>query len=293
MSKRLKTNSRADIYQRVTDAIMRDLEQGTRSWIKPWTTPSSQGSAIRPLRHDGTPYRGVNVLILWSESAERGYTSATCMTYCRAQALGGQVRKGESGTTIVYARTSERTADNPATGEEAIERIPVLRGLHGFQCRSDRWSGHFLVRSLAGGHRALSTRIDRADNFTGANGATIVHKSNGACYIPSPRYDRMPPYRQFFDTPTATAAEGYCATLLHELVHWTSAPQRCNRNIGKRFDDHAYAREELVAEIGAAFFVPTSRSRWSRVQITRPILRAGSPCSRQTISRWPLWLRRR
>jgi antirestriction protein ArdC len=72
MSKRLSTNAHADIYQRVTEAIIRDLEQGARSWIKPWTTSSTDGSTVRPLRHDGSAYRGINVLILWS-AAERGY----------------------------------------------------------------------------------------------------------------------------------------------------------------------------------------------------------------------------
>lgn len=98
-----------------------------------------------------------------------------------------------------------------------------------------------------------STRIDRADAFIAAIGATIVHKGNRACYIPSRDIIEMPPYRQFIDTPTSSAAEAYYATLLHELLHYASAPDRCNRELGKRFGDSAYAREELVAEIGAAF----------------------------------------
>ena len=68
MSKHLSANPRTDIYQRVTDTIVRDLEQGTRSWTKPWTTSSKDSDSIRPLRHDDTPYRGINVLILWSEA---------------------------------------------------------------------------------------------------------------------------------------------------------------------------------------------------------------------------------
>jgi hypothetical protein len=74
MTQIVRTNPRADIYRNVTDIIVRDLEQGTRPWIKPWTASSnSPNVALRPLRHDGTPYRGVNVLILWSAAAERGY----------------------------------------------------------------------------------------------------------------------------------------------------------------------------------------------------------------------------
>lgn len=125
MSKLLSANSRADIYQRVTDTVIRDLEQGTRPWIKPWTTSSSDTTTIRPLRHDGTPYRGINVLILWSEATEQGYTSSTWMTYRQAQTLGAQVRKGERGATVVYAKTIDRAEDELTTGDETVTRIPV------------------------------------------------------------------------------------------------------------------------------------------------------------------------
>jgi len=100
---------------------------------------------------------------------------------------------------------------------------------------------------------ASSARIDRADAFVTATGATIVHKGERACYIPSADRIEMPRHSLFRDTETSTAAEGYYATLLHELVHWSSPTQRCDRELGKRFGDEAYAREELVAEIGAAF----------------------------------------
>lgn len=252
MSKSLNTNPRADFYQRVTDKIIRDLEKGTLTWIKPWTTSPGHAAVTRPLRHDGTPYRGVNVLILWSEAIERGYTSASWMTYRQAQALGAQVRKGEHGTTVVYAKTIERVEDDPETGKETIERIPLLRAYTVFN--TEQIDG---LSTPPAEHPSdiepVPSRIDRADAFIAATTATIVHKGNRACYIPSADRIEMPPYRQFIDTPTSSAAEGYYATLLHELIHWTSPKHRCDRDIGKRFGDNAYAREELVAEIGAAF----------------------------------------
>lgn len=252
MSKSLSTNPRADFYQRVTDKIIRDLEQGTRSWIKPWTTSSGPIAAARPLRHDGTPYRGVNVLILWSEAIERGYTSATWMTYRQAQALGAQVRKGEHGATVVYAKTIERAEDDPDTGKETVERIPLLRAYTVFNTEQiDGLSPQPEVQPTV--IQPMSSRIDRVDAFIAATTATIVHIGNRACYIPSADRIEMPPYRQFIDTATSSAAEGYYATLLHELIHWTSPKHRCDRDIGKRFGDNAYAREELVAEVGAAF----------------------------------------
>jgi len=98
-----------------------------RSWTKPWTTTSKDSDTIRPLRHDGTPYRGINVLILWSEAVEHGYASPTWMTYRQAQALGAQVRKGEHGATVVYAKTIERAEDDAVTSDETVTRIPMLR----------------------------------------------------------------------------------------------------------------------------------------------------------------------
>ncbi|WP_019199722.1 ArdC family protein [Afipia birgiae] len=253
MSKHLSANPRADIYQRVTDIIIRDLEQGTRSWTKPWTTTSKDSDSIRPLRHDGTPYRGINVLILWSEAIEHGYTSSTWMTYRQAQALGAQVRKGEHGATVVYAKTIERIDGDLTTGDEAVTRIPMLRAYTVFN--TDQIDGLPVATPAQPSAitESVSTRIERADAFIAATRATIVHRGNRACYIPSADRIEMPPYGQFIDTPTASAAEGYYATVLHELVHWTSPSHRCDRDLGKRFGDHAYAREELVAEIGAAF----------------------------------------
>lgn len=253
MSKHLSANPRADIYQRVTDTIIRDLEQGARSWTKPWTTMSKDSDSIRPLRHDGTPYRGINVLILWSEAVERGYISSTWMTYRQAQVLGGQVRKGEHGATVVYAKTIERAEDDAPTGDETVTRIPMLRAYTVFNTDQIDGLPTPTPAQLSPITESLSTRIERADAFIAATGAAIVHRGNRACYIPSADRIEMPPYGQFIDTPTAGAAEGYYATVLHELVHWTSPPHRCDRDLGKRFGDHAYAREELVAEIGAAF----------------------------------------
>ena len=253
MSKRLNTPARADIYQRVTDAIIRDLERGTRSWTKPWTASPDQAGIIRPRRHDGTPYKGINVVILWSEATDRGYTSSTWMTYRQANASGGQVRKGERGTTIIYAKTIERAGDASTTDEEMVERIPLLRAYTVFNAdQIDGLLGRSCTETPAT-DEPTPMRIDRADDFVAATGATVVHRGNRACYIPSRDIIEMPPYRQFIDTAASSAAEGYYATLLHELVHWTSPKHRCDRDLGKRFGDNAYAREELVAEIGAAF----------------------------------------
>ncbi len=249
MSKPLSTNSRADIYQRVTDAIVLNLEQGVRPWTKPWT--ASAGNTTRPLRHDGTPYRGINVLILWAEAAARGYASSTWMTYRQASVLGGQVRKGEHSATVVYANVVERSDKAGQTDAADVDpitttRIAVLRAYAVFNVdQIDGLSGTAPSQTLAA--ESLPGRIERADTFITASGANIVHRGNRACYIPSADRIEMPTYGQFVDTPTASAAESYYATLLHKLVHWTSPQHRCDRDLGKRFGDNSYAREELVA----------------------------------------------
>ena len=115
--------ARPDIHTRITNQILAQLEAGVRPWIQPWT---SDGKVSRPLRHDGTPYNGINILLLWSEAAVRGFTAPTWMTFRQALALGGHVRKGERGSTVVYANTLVRTETSDA-GEEATSRIPLLK----------------------------------------------------------------------------------------------------------------------------------------------------------------------
>src|SRR5688572_11701223 len=100
---------RADVYTRVTDKIIADLEQGVRPWMKPWSGDNAAGKIVLPLRHCGTPYRGINVLLLWGEAMDKGYASAKWMTYRQAVELGGHVRKGEHGSLVVYANKITKT----------------------------------------------------------------------------------------------------------------------------------------------------------------------------------------
>ena len=105
--------TKADVYARVTDRIIEDLNKGVRPWMKPWSTGRGAGDAFsRPLRHNGTPYRGVNVLLLWGEAQARGFESPIWMTYAQASELGAQVRKGETGSLVVYADRYNRSETN-------------------------------------------------------------------------------------------------------------------------------------------------------------------------------------
>ena len=106
--KKKEKSPRIDIYARITETIVADLENGVRPWMKPWSAGGLKGRITRPLRHTGEPYTGINVLLLWSESLARGFEAPLWMTYRQAGQIGAQVRKGETGATVVYASRSER-----------------------------------------------------------------------------------------------------------------------------------------------------------------------------------------
>jgi antirestriction protein ArdC len=164
----------------------------------------------------------------------RGSNARLCIVnlddHRQATVLGGQVRKGEHGTTVVYANVIERSdkpgqADSTGADQITTARIPVLRAYTVFNIdQIDGLPGTTTSQPLA--LPSLPGRIERADAFITASGATVVHRGSRACYIPSADRIEMPPYGQFVDTLTASAAEGYYATLLHELVHWTSPKHR-------------------------------------------------------------------
>lgn len=237
---------RKDVYTRVTERIIHDLEQGVRPWMKPWSAEHAAGRINRPLRHNGTPYKGINVLLLWGEAMAKGYAAPIWMTYKQAKELGAQVRKGEHGALVIYANAFTVTETNPQ-GEDIERDIPFMQSYTAFNVEQiDGLPAHYYARPE--NPLPLSERIDAADVFMQATGATIHHGGNCAYYSPDRDAVQLPPFEAFRDK------ESYYATGLHELCHWTKAEKRLNRDFGrKRFGDEGYAREELVAELGAAF----------------------------------------
>lgn len=237
---------RADLYGRVTDRILADLEQGVRPWLKPWNVEHAAGRITRPLRHNGLPYSGVNILLLWMEAATRGFACPIWMTFRQAHALGAHVRKGETGSLVVYADSIRRT-ETDDTGEDTERRIPFLKAYTVFNVEQiDGLPAHYAAPAAA----PLSSlqRIAQADRFIAATGASVKHGGNQAFYSGAADCIQMPPFEAFTD------AESYYATLAHECIHWTKHPIRLDRDFGrKRFGDEGYAREELVAELGSAF----------------------------------------
>lgn len=235
---------RADLYARVTDAIVTELKAGVRPWTKPWSGGS--GAISRPLRATGQPYSGINVLLLWAEAAARGFSAPVWITFRQALALGGHVRRGEHGATVVYANRIVRTEAGD-DGQDVERAIPFLKAYTVFNVdQVDGLPGQFYGPPAA--RLDPSQRIAHAEAFFAATCAEIRHGGDSAYYALGSDHVQMPPFEAFEDP------EAYYATLAHECVHWTRHASRLGRDFGRRrWGDEGYAREELVAELGAAF----------------------------------------
>jgi antirestriction protein ArdC len=118
---------KTDLYARITDRIVCDLEKGVRTWLAPWNVEHAAGRITRPLRANGIPYQGINVLELWSAAVIAGYAAPIWMTFKQAQELGAHVRKGERGWQVVYVSKITRTETDADTGEENARQIPFMR----------------------------------------------------------------------------------------------------------------------------------------------------------------------
>jgi antirestriction protein ArdC len=237
-----------DVYSRVTDKILADLEQGERPWMKPWNAEHAAGSITRPLRFNGLPYSGINVMMLWSEAMEKGYSAPIWMTFRQAQELGGHVKKGEHGSLVVYASTVHKTELDEDSGEEIERDIPFMKGYTVFNVEQiEDLPAHYYATAQAPA-LTLAERDEKLEAFFAATKADIRHGGNRAFYQITQDFVQMPPFEFFKDT------ESYYATLGHETCHWTRHPSRLDRDFGrKRWGDEGYAMEELVAELGSAY----------------------------------------
>jgi antirestriction protein ArdC len=238
---------RSDLYADITNKIVTQLENGVRPWHQPWNAKHKAGNISRPLRNTGQPYQGVNVLVLWLTSVEKGYSCPLWLTFNQAKEMGVFVKKGEKATTVVYTNTFEKKDTDAVTGEEHIERIPFLKSYCVFNAEQvEGLPGHYYA--LADGPKNLSERLDWAERFFANTGAETRHGGNRAFYSPSLDIIQMPPFESFQNR------ESYYATRAHESVHWTKHEERLNRSFdAKRFGDAGYAMEELVAELGSAY----------------------------------------
>jgi antirestriction protein ArdC len=240
-------SERFDIHQHITDQIIAAIENGAGEFRLPWHR--SAGNIMRPVNiASRKSYQGVNILTLWATADALGYSSGTWGTYKQWAEGGAQVRKGEKAAYIVFYKEIT-VASEPTDSDESSTRLfaratPVFAAeqVDGYQAP--------VIDPLPA---TVISPIEHAETFVAATGAVIEHGGSRAFYRPSTDSIQLPPREAFIGSPTSAPAESYYSTLLHELTHWTSAETRCNRQLGKRFGDEAYAMEELVAELGAAF----------------------------------------
>ncbi len=120
--------TRQDVYSRITNQIVAQLEQGVRPWVKPWNAEHAAGRITRPLRHNGQPYAGINILSLWMAAELQGYAAPIWMTFSQSRELNAYVRKGEKGSLVVYANSITRTEHDEKTGQDIEREIPYMKG---------------------------------------------------------------------------------------------------------------------------------------------------------------------
>lgn len=223
-----------DTAQAVTDKILASLEQGVAPWVRPW---KADAGGMPYNLFSLKPYRGVNVPLLFCNS----FTSTAWMTYKQAQSIGANVRKGEKGSMIVFYKPLEIKDKNDPDSKGHM--IPMLKSFVVFN--REQVDG---LNSLPAWHTdEESARPSHEQANAVLSQAIIKHGGTQAFYHSEGDFIQMPSSADFEDTPS------YYATALHELTHWTGHKSRIAREYGKRFGDSAYAREELVAEMGAAF----------------------------------------
>ena len=241
------STSRQDVYSRITSEIVASLEQGVRPWGKPWTAEHPAGPISQPLRFNGQPYSGINILSLWVSAAAQGFAAPIWMTFRQAIELNAHVRKGQKGSLVVYANAITRTEHDETIGEDVEHEIHYMKGYTVFNVEQiDGLPDHYYAKAT--GQLDSAARIDRAESFFAACTATIRHGGNRAYYTQEADYVQMPVFECFRDP------ESYYSTLAHEMTHWTKHPSRLARDLGRiQWGDEGYAQEELVAELGAAY----------------------------------------
>jgi antirestriction protein ArdC len=286
---------RASLYEEVTARIVADLEGGTFPWAQPWGAgPQNAALGLPRNAATGKRYSGINVLILWGQLFECGFTSQDWLTFRQALSLGGSIRKGEHGVSVCYAdkfipkgeRSKEGSGAVEATqGEGEPQAVPFLRRYTVFNiAQCDNLPDHYLHSAPTLPVREI---VPQAEALAVATLADIRPGGAHAFYRPSDDTVLIPPQPAFFDQIN------YYRTLFHELGHWTGHANRLGRDQTGGFGSQAYACEELVAEMTAAFICaalsiqPTVRhadylDSWLAVLRTdnRAIFRAASKASK-------------
>jgi len=246
----MSANTKFDVHQEITNRIVAAIETAGEFRL-PWIR-SKGGSMRRPVNiASAKPYNGVNIVSLWVAGLAADYPSHLWGTYRQWQERGCQVRRGEKSSLIVFYKKLEFEETNADTGEAAnVERLMARAS---FVFNAAQVEGFKLESDEQISEAPIFDPIERAEAFAAATHAVIEEGGDRACYIPSIDVIRIPERRRFTGTDTTTPAEGFYSTLCHELVHWSGAKDRLDRDLAGRFGSESYAAEELIAELGAAF----------------------------------------
>lgn len=243
-----ETQHRLDVHQAITDRIVQSIEDGGAGTFRmPWNQAGATGLPTNIA--SGKHYNGINILALWVASLSLGYTRPIWGTYRQWQDKGAQVRKGERASLVVFYKTFTVDSEGDTEQENGTAERMFARASYVFN--ADQVEGFTPTDPLPALPRFEP--MEAAERFAQRAGAVIREGGSMACYSPSDDIIRMPDRIRFNGTSTMTAGEAYYATLMHELTHWTGAESRCARDLKNRFGSEAYAMEELVAELGAAF----------------------------------------
>lgn len=238
------SSSRRDLYRELTEAVLESMRTADPTdWRPPWTSGRPENALTR------NPYNGINILSLALAKHEAGYPTHLWASYRQWQKLDAQVRKGEKGTAIVYARKLPPPSQDSDTVENDVEKPR----------RVLKFSTVFNAAQVDGytppepETPSKLFGLVEADRFIAITGAHIRWNEDHAYYQPDKDLIGLPSREAF------TSTLGLYSTIFHELTHWTGAPHRLARNLKGRFGDHAYAAEELIAELGAHFLTAQHR----------------------------------
>jgi antirestriction protein ArdC len=222
-----------DLYQDVTNRIVTELEQGVKPWTKPWKSTAHAAPMLPANLVTGRHYNGVNTLVLWLEAYDKGYPSHGWLTFQQAVQAGGNVRKGEKGIQVVFAKTVERETDGK------LERFPAFKWYTVFNKAQ--------VEGVGTDSPPPAPLKGKVNDIAKGSGVELSYGHRQACYIPSRDRIKMPYHTDF------VSQDAFTRVLFHELSHATGHEKRLNRNLSTRFGDASYAMEELVAELSSAF----------------------------------------
>lgn len=274
-----------NLYQSVTDEIMAQLAQGRVPWVQPWTT-AGVGLGMPYNASTGRRYSGINILTLWNAVVGNGFGSHAFLTFRQALALGGNVRRGERGTNIVFAHVpgAERKA-SAGSIEDDTPYIPFLRFFTVFSVDQCDGLPAELCPPIAPVPEGLI--LPEALALITATGADFRIGGPSAYYSPVRDYVQVP-RPEDFHVPV-----NWHRTAFHELGHWTGHASRLARDQTGRFGSATYGKEELVAEMAGAFvcatlgIAPTVRhadyiGSWLEImrEDNRAIVRAASAASK-------------